>query len=81
MLVDVAAEQRLVGDQCPGAVRSDACARRGPMRRGLSAANGYSATRRCARVTTPHTLPHTFVSVAGDLGFSELTIAALLGHV
>jgi len=23
---------------------------------------------------------HTFASVAGDLGFSELTIAALLGH-
>ena len=30
---------------------------------------------------TPHTLRHTFASVAGDLGFSELTIAALLGHV
>ena len=29
---------------------------------------------------TPHTLRHTFGSVAGDLGFSELTIAALLGH-
>ena len=29
---------------------------------------------------TPHTLRHTFTSVAGDLGFSELTIAALLGH-
>jgi hypothetical protein len=27
-----------------------------------------------------HTLRHTFASVAGDLGFSELTIAALLGH-
>jgi hypothetical protein len=25
-------------------------------------------------------LRHTFASVAGDLGFSELTIAALLGH-
>jgi integrase len=35
-----------------------------------------------ARLTdiTPHTLRHTFASVAGDLGFSELTIAALLGH-
>lgn len=32
-----------------------------------------------ARVT-PHTLRHTFASVAGDLGFSELTIAGLLGH-
>jgi integrase len=29
---------------------------------------------------TPHTLRHTFASVAGDLGFSELTIRALLGH-
>jgi integrase len=29
---------------------------------------------------TPHTLRHTFGSVAGDLGFSELVIAALLGH-
>ena len=29
---------------------------------------------------TPHTLRHTFGSVAGDLGHSELTIAALLGH-
>ena len=29
---------------------------------------------------TPLTLRHTFGSVAGDLGFSELTIATLLGH-
>jgi len=29
---------------------------------------------------TPHTLRHTFSSVAGDMGYSELTIAALLGH-
>ena len=29
---------------------------------------------------TPHVLRHTFASVAGDLGFSDLTIAALLGH-
>lgn len=40
--------------------------------------------RVCARAelldVTPHTLRHTFASVAGDLGFSELTIAALLGH-
>ncbi len=41
-------------------------------------------TRLCASVgiegVTPHTLRHTFGSVAGDLGFSELTIRALLGH-
>ncbi len=29
---------------------------------------------------TPHTLRHTFASIAGEMGFSELTIAALLGH-
>lgn len=49
----------------------------------------YTATKSClARLCvraniqgiTPHTLRHTFGSVAGDLGFSELTIAALLGH-
>ncbi|MPZ38783.1 MAG: DUF4102 domain-containing protein [Rhizobiales bacterium] len=40
--------------------------------------------RLCAMVgitdVTLHTLRHTFGSVAGDLGFSELTIAAMLGH-
>src|SRR5215216_4704434 len=29
---------------------------------------------------TPHVLRHTFANVAGDLGFSELTIAGLHGH-
>jgi integrase len=29
---------------------------------------------------TPHTLRHSFASVAGDLGHSEPTIAAMLGH-
>ena len=29
---------------------------------------------------TPHTLRHSFASLAGDLGFSETTIAALVGH-
>ena len=40
--------------------------------------------RVCARAglegVTPHVLRHTFASVAGDLGFTELTIAGLLGH-
>lgn len=40
--------------------------------------------RICARAgltqVTPHTLRHTFASVAGDLNFSELTIKGLLGH-
>lgn len=29
---------------------------------------------------TPHTMRHSFASVAGDLGFADSTIAALLGH-
>ena len=29
---------------------------------------------------TAHVLRHTFGSVAGDLGFSELTIKGMLGH-
>ncbi|MGL4236251.1 tyrosine-type recombinase/integrase [Tabrizicola sp.] len=40
--------------------------------------------RLCATVAienvTPHTLRHTFASIAGELGFSELVIAAMLGH-
>jgi integrase len=29
---------------------------------------------------TPHTLRHSFASLAGDLGYSELMIAGLIGH-
>ena len=29
---------------------------------------------------SPHVLRHSFASVAGDLGYSELTIAAMVGH-
>ncbi len=29
---------------------------------------------------TPHVLRHTFASIAAELGYSELTIAGLLGH-
>ncbi|MER8465449.1 tyrosine-type recombinase/integrase [Mesorhizobium sp. M1396] len=29
---------------------------------------------------TPHTLRHSFASIAGDLGYSEPTIGAMLGH-
>ncbi len=29
---------------------------------------------------TPHTMRHSFASMAGDLGYSEPTIAAMLGH-
>jgi site-specific recombinase XerD len=40
--------------------------------------------RICARAglkdVSPHVLRHTFSSIAGDLGFTKLTIAGLLGH-
>jgi len=29
---------------------------------------------------TPHTLRHSFTSLAADIGYSEPTIAALVGH-
>ena len=29
---------------------------------------------------TPHVLRHTFGTMAGELGFSELVVGALLGH-
>ena len=29
---------------------------------------------------TPHVLRHSFASLAGDIGYSELTIAAMIGH-
>jgi integrase len=29
---------------------------------------------------TPHILRHSFASLAGDLGYSEPTIAAIVGH-
>jgi integrase len=35
---------------------------------------------KCPADVTPHVLRHSFASVADDLEFSELTIAALLGH-
>jgi hypothetical protein len=33
-----------------------------------------------SRRTTPHVLRHSFASVGNDLGFTEVTIAALVGH-
>jgi Phage integrase family len=36
--------------------------------------------RRIAGGITPHVLRHSFASVANDLGFTEVTIAALVGH-
>jgi integrase len=46
--------------------------------------NGEGRSRRMVlgsiTVLTPHALRHTFASMAGELGYSELTICALLGH-
>jgi integrase len=36
--------------------------------------------RACLKGVSPHVLRHTFASIAGELGFSELTISGLLGH-
>jgi integrase len=33
-----------------------------------------------SRDVTAHVLRHSFISVAADLGYSEATIAALVGH-
>lgn len=41
--------------------------------------NGLCAIARIEGVS-PHVLRHTFGSVAGDMGFFDLTIAGLLGH-
>lgn len=44
--------------------------------------NGWRRIAKRAKLegVTPHTLRHSYASVAGDLGYSEPTIAALLGH-
>jgi len=47
---------------------------------GLSGAWGRLMRRAGLEGVTPHTMRHSFASVAGDLGFAESTIAALLGH-
>ena len=39
-----------------------------------------AAKARLPADVTPHIMRHSFASIAADLGFSELTIAALLGH-
>lgn len=58
-----------------------------PANRGKGTMAGFPAM--FARVTkagglladvTPHVLRHSFASLAGDLGYSETTIAALVGH-
>ena len=42
---------------------------------GISARTRISLYR-----VTPHVLRHRFASIANDLGFTEVTIAALVGH-
>lgn len=58
-----------------------------PPNRGEKTMNGFPSM--FARITkagnllpdvTPHVLRHSFASLAGDLGYSETTIAALVGH-
>jgi integrase len=58
-----------------------------PATRGNGRMTGYSKLwARIGRLAdlpedvTPHVLRHSFASLAGDLGFSEPTIAALIGH-
>src|SRR5207302_7097454 len=58
-----------------------------PATRGQGGMNGFfKLWRRIAKLggmpadITPHVLRHSFASVAADLGYSEPTIAALVGH-
>ena len=58
-----------------------------PASRGIGPMSGYAsmfdrivAASALGRDVTPHVLRHSFASMAADLGYSELTIAALIGH-
>jgi integrase len=58
-----------------------------PATRGNGQMNGYAKLfQRIAKLEslpkdiTPHVLRHSFASLAADLGYSESTIAALIGH-
>jgi integrase len=42
--------------------------------------NGARGRRKLLVGVTPHTLRHSFASLADDLGYSEATIGAMLGH-
>ncbi len=48
---------------------------------GLSGAWARFMVRAGLEGVTPHTMRHSFASVAGDLGMAESTIGALIGHV
>ena len=64
-------------EDCPSVLKP---ARAGDVFGGLP--RGWRRVAQCAGFSdvTPHTLRHSFASVAGDLGYAEPTIAALLGH-
>ncbi|RLP23643.1 site-specific integrase [Mesorhizobium sp. YM1C-6-2] len=48
--------------------------------KGLAGAWVRLMNRAALEGVTPHTMRHSYASVAGDLGFAESTIAAMLGH-
>ncbi|WP_442580750.1 tyrosine-type recombinase/integrase [Mesorhizobium sp. ASY16-5R] len=48
--------------------------------RGLSGAWVRLMKRAGIEGVTPHTMRHSYASVAGDMGFAESTIGAMLGH-
>lgn len=64
-------------DNCATVLRP---ARAGQVFGGL--ANGWRRIAKRAGYSdvTPHTLRHSFASVAADLGYAESTVAAMLGH-
>ena len=47
---------------------------------GIARVLSYLCERAGLADVSPHTLRHTFGSIAAELGFSEITIAGLLGH-
>jgi len=74
-------------DVLRGLTRGEADALVFPANRGAGTMAGFPAMfARIAKAgglpadVTPHVLRHSFASLAGDLGYSETTIAALVGH-
>jgi integrase len=58
-----------------------------PATRGVGSMLGFpkfwkkiSSVQKIPPDITPHTLRHSFASLGGDLGYSELTIGAIIGH-
>ena len=81
---------RVIGEAAMGCIESQPIHEHSPYVFPADVGDGHfigvvrALDRVCAKAkltgVTPHVLRHTFASVAGDLGFSELTIAGLLGH-